>query len=310
MRRRHLLSIVLLGGCAAASEDPVAPRDARLLSPWRTVDGGFLAQPTPLTGLPPKPGTGMYVRLMAPGALALRGNDLLVADMGIARLWRADVMLNTLTAIAGAPIFPGTAVALGPDLSAWVLDTSSRQVLRFGRDGRLLQTLRAGSATAMVLADGGNAVLVAEGALSQWSELRSVGSRAASVRPELEGGERPVGVDGLAVARNGLFVLDRVAGVVHRAGRDGRILATLGAGELEQPSAIASDRFDRVFVVDEMQRVLRLLQEGMPALTIDAQELGVQRIGGVAVDERLLAVSDSLTGRVVIHQVAAAGASR
>ncbi|HOX66729.1 MAG TPA: hypothetical protein PKV56_02605 [Burkholderiaceae bacterium] len=310
MHRRHFLSIGLLGGCAAAAEDPVAPREARLLSPWRTVDGGFLAQPSLLAGLPPRPGAGMYVRLMASGALALRGNDLLVADMGTARLWRADVMLNTLTAIAGAPVFPNTAVALGPDLSAWVLDTASRQVLRFGRDGRLLQTLRAGSATAMALADSGNTVLVAESALSQWSELRAVGSRAVPVRPEIEGSERVIGVDGLALARNGLFVLDRAEAVVHRVGREGRVLATLGAGELAQPSAIAADRSDRVFVVDEMQRVLRLLQDGQPAVTIDAEELGVQRIGGVAVDERLLAVSDSLTGRVVIHQLAAAATSR
>ena len=57
---------------------------------------------------------------------------------------------------------------------------------------------------------------------------------------------RVIGVDGLALARNGLFVLDRAEAVVHRVCRDGRVLATLGAGELAQPSAIAADRSDRV----------------------------------------------------------------
>jgi hypothetical protein len=35
----------------------------------------------------------------------------------------------------------------------------------------------------------------------------------------------------------------------------------------------------------------------------DAAALRVQQIGGIAVDERLLAVSDRLTGQVVIHVI-------
>ena len=41
-----------------------------------------MAPPLPGTGLPARPGTGMYVKLVAPQAVALRGNELLVLDAG------------------------------------------------------------------------------------------------------------------------------------------------------------------------------------------------------------------------------------
>ena len=307
LRRRALLATALLGGCAVDSE-PVPRRtgDNSLLSPWRTVTGGFLTPPTPGIGLPLRPGSGMFVKLVAPGPLALRGSDLLIADSATQRLWRADMMTQAMTGIAGAPVGPGTALLLGPDLSAWVLDAAARQVLRFGRDGRLLQTFRAAPGAvpgAIALADGGNVLLQADGALGQWSELRAVGSLAVPVRPERDAG--PVQVDAIALGPGGVYVLDRLAGVVYRTRRDGRIVETLGAGELRQPLTLAVDRIGRVFVVESSSRSLRVLRPAAPSIVLSAEQLGVQQIGGIAIDESFLAVADRLVGQVVIHQLGA-----
>lgn len=309
VRRRTVLSCALLCGCAA---DPSAPTPAArtnaLLTPWRTVPGGYLTPPTPGAGLPLRPGSGMFVKLVAPGALALRGSDLLVADLAGNRLWRIDTMTQAMTGITGAPVGPGTALLLGPDLSAWVLDTPARQVLRFGRDGRLLQTFRASPGalpSAMALADGGNVLLQADGALGQWSELRSVGVVAVALRPEREGGAL-MQVDAIAVSTRTprtVFVLDRGAGRVHVVERDGRVLQTLGEGELRQAQALAVDRLDRIFVVESTLRALRVLRAGAPSIVVDAQQLGVQQIGGISIDEDWLAVSDRLVGQVVIHRL-------
>lgn len=307
--RRTLLAAGLapLIGCAA---DPAAAPagaaasagPAALATRWRSVNGGFFAPPTPGFGLPMKPGSGMFVKLMAPAAIALRGNDLLVADLGSARLWRLDIGLQTISGVAGAPVSPLGALALGPDFSAWVLDAPSRQVLRFGRDGRLLQTFRAGAAapspSGLALADGGATLLLADAGLAQWAELRSVGAFATAVLPAFDGGRRVSGVDALAPARDGLFVLDRAAGLVHQVARDGRVRASLGAGELKQPVALAADRFERVFVVDAQDNAVVVLRAGEPAQRLSAARLGVQQIGGIAVDERVLAVSDRLLGQV------------
>jgi hypothetical protein len=302
------LAALSLFGCASEPGSQTAtPRATGPLTPWRVVNGGFLAPPqTP--GAPPRPGTGMFVKLLSPAAIALRGPDLLVADAGASRLWRLDAAMNLASGIAGAPVLPNTALAIGPDLSAWVLDPASRQVLRFARDGRLLQTYRVPtdlpSPVAFALADGGATLLVADGMGAQWSEQRGASGIVQKVSPQSEGGARISGVDGLAATESALFVLDRLAASVHKVARDGRVLATLGRGELIQPSAIAADRHGRVFVIDQAQLSLVLLREGAPAQRFDARELQMQRIGGIAVDERVLALSDPLLGQVATFLIA------
>jgi hypothetical protein len=283
------------------------------LTPWRVVNGGFLAppQPAPLPGMPPplpRPGSGMFIKLIAPAAIALRGPDLLVADTATTRLWRIDPAANQASGIAGAPVAIGTALALGPDLSAWVLDQATRQVLRFARDGRLMQTYRVPtelpSPIALALADGGATLLVADGMGAQWSEQHGASGIVQKVAPRSDSGTRVSGVDGLALAGSALFVLDRLAAAVHKVARDGHVLATLGRGELMQPSAIAADRDGRVFVVDAAQQSLVLLREGAPAQRFGAADLRMQRIGGIAIDERVLALSDALLGQVATFLIA------
>lgn len=304
-------ALAVLGACVTPAPAPpaaaAAPGTPAALRPWRTLQGGFLAPPGAAFGLPARPGTGAFVKLLAPTAIALRGSDLLIADAGSGRLWREDLALNTLTPVAGAPVTPGTAVALGPDLSAWVLDGISRQVLRFARDGRLLQTWRAAPAAASVagfaLADGGATLLVVDDSLRQWVEFRGAGGLASprALPPDLRG------ADGLAVAGDTVFVLDKARAVVHALRRDGTALAVLGERELKQPQAIAADRFARVFVVDAADGTVKLLVPGREAQVFGAQALGVQQIGGIAVDERFLAVSDRVSGAVVIHQLVGEG---
>jgi hypothetical protein len=193
-------------------------------------------------------------------------------------------------------------VALGADLSAWLLDGIARHVLRYARDGRLMQTLRIdgplASPAGFALASGGSTLLVADAGAQQWTELRPVGSVAVTVRPA---DAQPVNsVDGIATAGDTVFVLDRNAAVVHVVQRDGRVTGRLGEGVLKQPVAIAAGRGGRVFVVDAQDRAVKVLSATAPPQVFDAAQLQVQQIGGLAVDEGFLAVSDRLVGQVVI----------
>lgn len=306
-----------LAGCASADGDGAAGSTARgpepLLSPWRTLPGGFIAPPLLQPGMPARPGTGMFVKWLAPTAVALRGTDLLVLDAGTGRLWRADTLLNTVSGIAGAPTHPGVVLALGPDGAAWVLDPQARQLLRFGRDARLLQTFRIGialpSPVALALLDAGATAVLGDGMGAQWLEQRGASTLAQPVAPADASGRRISGVDGLAVvpasgaSPEQLWVLDRLAGAVHRVQRDGRVLQTLGRGDLLQPVALAADRFDRVFVVDRDGLALVCLQAGAPARHLGVAALGVRQIGGLAIDDRQLALADRVQGQVVLHRL-------
>lgn len=307
--RRALFALVAAGGVHGCASDTApagqAPRDEPLLAPTRSVGGGFIAAPSPGPGLPARP-SGAYAKLVSPGAVALRDGDLLVTDRVGQRLWRADLFAGTFSAIAGAPVNPNTALALGADGSAWVLDTVTRSVLRFARDGRLLQTFRVDTAiaspVALALVDAGATLLLADGLGAQWSEQRGPGGIVQFTLPARDG-VRVGGVDGLAPARDGVWVLDRLAGVVHRVARDGRVLETLGRNELAQPRAIAADRFDRVFVLDPADQALKLLHGGRPTVRLPLAALGVRQPSALASDGGQLAIGDGLTGQVLLFRI-------
>jgi hypothetical protein len=304
---RRAACVALGATLEAVAPAPPRPRDDAPVAAVfvRRVDGAFLAPPGGLFGVPQKLANGPYVRLVAPHALALAGSDLLVCDVGAGRLLRIDLALGTLSAVGGAPTHPTVQLALGPDLSAWVLDPPARRLLRFARDGRLLQTLReAGAAPGgFALADGGVTPLVADAALRQWSETRPAGAFAVALRPD-DGSPAVRAVDGIAAAGDEVFVLDRLAGAVHVVRRSGRILGQLGQGQLVQPQAIAADRLGRVWVHDA-QALVRLVP-GRPAQRFEAAALRVAQIGGFAVDARQLAVADRAGGFVALHALEAA----
>lgn len=310
-RRRRLLGTgtALLASACAGPPTAEAPASAGpgQLQRWRTLQGGFLAPTLPPRMPAAAQATGMFVRWMSPSALALHGHELLVADFAQQRLWRAEAGGQLVTAIAGAPVTPGVQLALGPDLSAWVLDARARQVLRFARDGSLMQTLRLplalGSPSSMLLADGSLTLLLADGLGAAWIEQR--GGLALQVTPVLADGRRIGSLDALAPAAGAtLFALDRLGACVHRVDRQGRVLQTLGRGELQQPQALASDGRGRAYVLEAQDGSLKRLREGAPGRHWSAESLGLQRIAALAADGPLLALADPMLGLVQLFSVA------
>lgn len=307
-RRLLLASPCALLACAGAtvSAPPVAAAPGMVsLLPWRSLNGGFVSAPQPLLGMPAQPGTGPFVQLVAPTAVALVDQELLVADSGTQRLWRSDLMLNALVQQPGV-VTPSTALAMAPDRTAWVMDGMGGTVRHLARDGRVLQSFRPGAdvaaAAGLALADLGATVLVADAGLGQWLELRAGGGLALPVRPRSDDG-RTVAVDAIAAAGPFLWVLDKRAGRVHRVDRGGRVLAALGQGDLKQPVAIAADRSGRVWVLDGQDHRIVLLREGRPAQVFEAAALRLRQPAAIAADDRALAVADRLGGQVVLLRV-------
>lgn len=313
MQRRGFLMATGLAGCAlgepptgsAGSAGPAVRQPALWLV--HQLRGGYLAPVLPAAGAPAGLASGMFVRWVQPSMLALRGLELLVGDLGTGRLWRTDIVGQRLSGVAGAPMGLGTVLAMGPDLSAWVLDPASQQVLRFARDGRLLQSHRPGLAVAgpatMALADGGATLLLANGHSGHWVELRAPGGVA---RPVPLGGSEaaPVGlVSGLAVGRRSLFVLDQAAGLVFETSRDGQVHRSLGRGELRRPTALALDPWDRAYVLDAHDHTLCQFGARGELMRWSARDLGVTRPVAIAVDGLHLAVADAGEGLVVVHRL-------
>jgi hypothetical protein len=330
MRRRALslwLAAAAVGqGCAEAparSAGALAPaRAAPLATPWRVLRGGFLST-GPARLLPPpaaRPGSGAWVRLQAPAAIALRDQELLVADLAASVVWRADLAFDTLQPLMVPAVSAQTRLLFGPDLSAWVLDPRSRQVLRFDRQGRLLQTWRGPGPTAplasMALLDGGHSLLLVEAGSAQWQELRSGGAVGLTVRPRHADGRRLASVAalvtvaqaaGTAAATAGadrLFVLDALTPAVHEVDREGRVRSSrpLPAGVLAVD--LAADRRGRVWVLDAAGRCLWLPGADAPAQRTDLAPLGVLDPAALASDDMRLALADRAGGQVVLLRLA------
>lgn len=310
-RRQWLALCCALTGCAAAVDAPspvaaVTPPPGEVaLTLWRRVNGGFVGAPEPLPLGPSRAGGGPRVSLLAPTAVALHDQELVVADSGSRRLWRCDPLLNTLVPVPDVQVTPTTALVLAPDLSLWVQDGAGGPVRRFARDGRVVQSVSpAGDLVApagLAVADLGATLLVADAGLRQWTEWRLAG-RPLPVNPRLDGGAS-VGVDGIAAAGAHVWVLDRAAGLVHRVDRSGRVLARLGEGQLRQPVALAADRAGRVWVLERQDHSIRLLREGRPMQVFDAAALGVREPAAMAATDGALAVADRLGGQVLVMRV-------
>lgn len=304
-RRSALGALAALAACAA--DPPAAPaRQAAVGMPTRgaSLTGGFVAPALPLAAPPAAGRTGMYVRWIAPVAVAMKRGDLLVLDGASGRLWRAELASGLITGIPVGPMPGGTALQIGADLSAWVLDAAARQVLHVGRDGRVRQTLNLPptmlTPVAMALDDDGVTLRLADGMGARWIEQR-VGGPARERRPERADGTPLHGVDGFAPGPAGrLYVLDRLDGLVHVTDDAGHVLLTLGHGELLQPVAIAADRLGRAYVHDAQDASIKRLAPGQPVQRWSAESLGLQRIGAIAVDDLELAVADPLAGRVAL----------
>jgi hypothetical protein len=313
--RRTLLlaSLAAVGthtvGCASAPPAAAPVGGGSALQPWRTVQGGFLGTPAPLVGGPVRPGSGAFVRLVFPSALAVRDSELLIVDSGAGRLFRCDIAFNSLVPIVGAPATPLTRVALGPDLSAYVLDVPARRVLRFARDGRLIQTLRAddslASPTDFMLTRNGAAVVVADRTLAQVAVIGALGGIVVPLRALRADGVATGGASAIAAGDIDMYLLDIAAGVVHRVAPDGAIRASFGQAQFTAPSRIAVDRFERVYVADPAAGRIHVFAEGAPVRSWSTAELGVQRIGGMAVDGDQLAVGDLGSGIVNLFRLGA-----
>jgi hypothetical protein len=302
----------LLGACIELTrENPVAeppPRSSgnATLAQWRTITGGVLGGPSPQTGVPVRPGVGAFVRLVAPGAVAARGNDVLIVDTGAGRIYRYDIALDALITLAGAPATPQTRIAIGPDLSAYVLDTTARQVLRFARDGRLLQTFRTDAALTpadFALGADNVSLQLIDRTSMQLALLTQVGASVLPLRPERPDGSLTGPPIAIAVGRAGTYLLDATNGVVDLVDRDGRVVRTFGKGELSLPVALAVDRFERVYVSEPAARSVKVFRDGALAQTLTAGALRVASIGGIGSGDGVLVVSDPENAQVALFML-------
>jgi hypothetical protein len=308
--RAALAAACLLAGCAVGPSAPAGPSplDGTPIAPWTRVNGGWLAARTgPATTPAPMmmPNMrGAFMPLRFPSAVAILANDVLIADSAAQTIYRYDITMQSLAPVTGLGVPLGTRLAIGSDLSAYVLDPARRVVLRIGRDGRLLQTLGNPQVIAQpvdfALREAFGDLLLADATLAQLIVLRMAGNIAFAVTPRDAEGERAGPI--AAVAARGERVCTSHPSSRQVYCRDGNLqnLVVLGDPALRLPGPLAIDRFGRVLVIDTAANDLKMFAGTRMIAAIPAAALGVAEITALAVDGNFLAIADASGAQVAL----------
>lgn len=290
--------------------DPSASVVRKLLTPLQTITGGRQAAAMDVTGTP-KPGALRgFVNFITPSALAVRGPDLYVADMGARKLYRLDAMQQVLSVVPGVNAAPRMRLQVATDLSLYVLDPDHAAIQHFTRGGRLLQTFTdpalAMNLTNFVLDEGAGRIIASD-QLNQRLLRLPLAGHIVSTLPHAEvGAYKALG----ALARSGedLYVLDSACVCIVRVDAEGRVLERFGYGALTQPQAMVADRYGRVFISDIFDRSLKVFLRGELVARFEPHQLNIVNISAMALDENVLYIADGPGSRVVAFRVQLPGA--
>lgn len=308
-----LSTAMLAGACAvdgAKAESAAAAPDSaeRLLTPFRSLSGARLATALDPNGTPSLAG-GLegFERFVYPAAVAGRGSDIYIADVGRDAVYRYDRTLDVMAALPGIRARTGVQLYVGRDLSLYVLDQPGRRVLHYARSGQLLATfsddVNLGRPVDVAVDEARGRVLVADGMYNQLVAFHPLG-QASYVISLRDAGEGARAIAAMAIGAQGIFLSDPLCRCVVQVSPDGALLGTFGELELNQPGPIAVDLYGRVFVVDRFDSSLKVYLGGQLIEDLPATELGLRRIDDIWIDGAWIILSDGSGAGVKLMRLA------
>lgn len=310
--------IVPLGGANAddsvpAKQAAVRSPAAPLLTPWLSLAGARLSSAIDATGTPSmRPALVGFQRFIHPAAVAGRGSDTYVADIGAGAVFRFDSSLDAMVALPGIRAQKGIQLHVGGDLSLYVLDQAGRRVLQYARSGQLLGTfsdpLNLGRPVDVALDETRGRLLVADGMYNHLVAFHPMGGGAQVILLRSGAGERVFSIAAMAIGAEGIFLSDPLCACIALVSLDGAVLRTFGHHEVNQPGPIAVDRDNRVFVIDVFDGSLKVFWHGELIHDLSAGELGLRQINDVWVNDGSIILAGGTGTGVKIMRLAPASA--
>lgn len=289
---------------------------AAWLVPQPPLIGGTLVAATDPAGMPRTGAQRGYFKLGHPTAVSVWGPDIYVVDSANSALYRFDSTTQTAVRVAPVRAQMGTRAVAGPDGSVYLLQPGMPAISRYARDGRLITTYAAPADLAhpvdMVIEPSRGLLWVADGTLEQIVAFHPMGRIAYVVGQRGNTDSRlDSGFGQLAAGERSVFVTDPECRCVGEVLPGGQGLRTFGEGELIRPTAVAGDRWGRVWVFDAGDRRLKVFFDGMLAASVLSRDLNVLSIEAMSIHESDLYLADAQGGRIAIFRIVppAAGAA-
>ncbi len=290
---------MLLAGCAMSDGINNAPSQRALLQPWSDLTS---AQTATSMGIP----SAERITLRRPTSVSARGNDIYLIDAGLQRIFRYDRNRQTLTPFATTvSVGVGMNIYAAPDRSVYITDPSAGKVLHFTHDGVQLPSLTSPGNLARPVAVTVNArnglVMVADALYDKIVVFSSLGMVVSIIKPE-----QVLAISSMAAGSDGFFITDRLARRVVALDWDGRFRYAFGNQEMRQPDTITVSRNNLVFVSDSIDDTVHIYRDELLLAKIGGR--GIEQgkfngITGLAVDETMLYVADSMNTRVQIMMI-------
>lgn len=296
-------------GVAAMPEEGGNVSAAVLLTPLRTIKGGWVSVRQDQNGMPLPGAFKGFGTLIYPSALAVRAPDIYIADAGARKIYRYSNELQALTTINGVAASMQTRIQVAQDQSLYVLDPARSVISRYARGGQMLQHLSSpvisAHLTEFSLTDHGGQVVALDQLNQQLIPLRPLGSADL---PILSTGAGEVAAMGAVVSSGGVvYTVDAGCSCIVAVDSAGKLLERIGEGELKQPRAMVVDRSGRIFVADGFDRTLKVFEHGTMAASYTAAQLHVTEMSALALDQGVLYVADGSGASVMVFQVRVAG---
>lgn len=300
--QRGMALAFLLWAHAMAQAEFSLMEGPSIVGPATAITGAWGLAPLPkgASALPPKPHFSGFLPWLAPTAVAARGIYLYVYDQGRRHIYRYDLTRQTVTPFMDFTHGSVAGMAVGPDMSLYVVDAGARRVLHLAADGRVLPTLSnefdLGRPVAVSLDERTGQVWVADSLYNQLVLFNSLGRLMTTLKSD-----DLHSTVALAWGPDGAYIVDRVSRQVVVLGQDGATRYTLGEGTLKMPSGIAVDRFNRVFVIDSFDDTLKIYEQGQLVQVHGSGEASrpFRGLASVWIDHNTLYVADAMNARIV-----------
>ncbi len=260
-------------------------------------------------------GIGNFVAITNPVAVGARGNLIYIVDAAKQLVYRYNSGTENLTPlysvsshIQGIP----SAIMVDHDGSFYLADGFGRQVLHFSMHGDLLRTfqndLNLSNPVAVTLSTAGK-VLIADRLFDHVLVFDRLGQAQRAFGERGTGKGQLLELIDMATGPDGIYVLDRLSKSVKIFDDEGMLVRQLARPEVSDPTAIAVDYAERVYISDSFDDSIKIYdRNGLieSVGTSGSQNGQFRMITDLHVDNNFLYVADSANDRVQVFLIKSA----
>lgn len=287
-----------------------------VLSYWETINGGLAGSGRVMRRALDVVTGGDFVKLEQPTAIAVRGDNLYIVDIGLGevlRYNRVSQRIEHLIELSGLVTSEVADIYVTPDLRIYLTDTYGARVIGFDARGRkkveFKNKLNLVRPVAITEEASSGHIMIADGEFDHILSFTASGEllTAAGGRGNEPG--KFLSITSMVRSGDTYFVGARVGQRIQALSINGDYLYSFPQDTVVFPIAMAADEEFRLFVSDYLDNTIKVYERGRFVSSMGGNGVGpgsFKRVTDLWVDNDLLYVADSLNSRIQVLKIAPA----